>query len=466
MNDQENRSIVLPHITKEADTVYLGTGDQKKTDFDEVTNVFYFDVADAKEPEEQAKGPDEQAAQESDEQALALEDNNEPKLYRELDFYFEHLNDGRPFFVACDQNSTDFMKEKMVGDYMATRPEFFDHMIATYADGYNATKNALAVSGKSTDLGVVVAAAPADMTEDINTRLAAWQDRKKIRIPEEIKLLPLLIVKPLSCGPEFIKKKSAGASWLAIVMRAFTAAFFAISMFNSLNVVLLDIITAIVNKMSKGASGLNDELKRQIDDMVIDRISALPGFGRGLGATVDRAADVGVDYVTRYVYLEISNFLVRSYAVMRFPVKLGFALGFVGSLLASMLMILLIKALLKTTAHPLRRKGAGLSIVAIRSMIAIPFICLSGLAALFSPALGLLVYGLVFIFETVYIFGLLMRSASTRSADRLCMIYPFFVILSYLISMAAIAIVIAGEGVTAYMKAYDVLFNTMVRSMR
>ena len=72
------RGIVIPRICKDADTLYFSPVYEPKTAFEESTNVFFF--------------PTEQTEKQEGER----EQNAEPEIYQELDYYFEHLNDGRP----------------------------------------------------------------------------------------------------------------------------------------------------------------------------------------------------------------------------------------------------------------------------------------------------------------------------------------------------------------------------------
>ena len=170
---------------------------------------------------------------------------------------------------------------------------------------------------------------------------------------------------------------------------------------------------------------------------------------------MDSAAGAGLDHAARYFSLEVSNFLSKLYDVLELPEGLGFALGLLGSFLASMIMVLLIKLLLKITSHPMRKKGESLAIAAIRSMIAIPFVIISAVAAMFSPVVGIFLFNLVFIFEVVYIFTVIIRSGDARSADKLSFLYPFFVLIALGVMALSIGIVSAGAGVTIYSRATE-----------
>lgn len=445
MSEQEKRGIVIPRITKETDTIYLCDSYQAETAFEDVSNVFLFPVKETEEPKE------------------AAEKEEKPEIFYELDYYFEHLNDGRPFFMACDTGSSDILKDLVITEYMREHPELFGRLIAVYAEGYSASddagkkKNAVKISEGSSDLGVVVATMPEDLQENINTRLVAWQNKGKLHVPDAIKMLPKLIIKPVTCGPDFIKKRHLGASLLAIVLHALSGAFFTISLFQSINMALLNLLMDLGNSATESLYGLTGQIQKLFESTLVSWLSMIPGIGEGLGSSLDDAAGASLDHIARYFSLEFNNFLSKLYEIITLPEGLGFLLGLVGSLLASFIMVLVIKFLLMISRHPLRKRGAGMPLAAIRSMIAIPFIVVSAVVAFFSPVVGLLIYNIVFVFEMVYLFSVLIRSADARSADRLSFLYPFFVIVALGVSFIAIAVVAAGSGLTIYQRASEAL---------
>ncbi len=447
MSDGEMRGIVIPRICKDADTLYFSPVYEPKTAFEESTNVFFF--------------PTEQTEKQEGER----EQNAEPEIYQELDYYFEHLNDGRPFFVACAPESIDLLNEQVISGYMRERHEYFGRMIATYTTGYSEKvedgRQKLfqgkppKISESSDDLRVIVTKSPEDLQEDIVTRHEAWLEKGRIHVPEAVKMLPRLILKPATCGPDFVKKRHIGASLFAIGLHALSAAFFTVSLFHSLNTALLNMMLDLGNKVTEGLYGLSGLLQGLLENSLISLISMIPGIGEALGSSLDNAAGAGLDHAARYFSLEVSNFLNKLYGVLELPEGLGFALGLVGSALASMIMVLLIKLLLKITSHPMRKKGESLAIAAIRSMIAIPFVIISAVAAMFSPVVGIFLFNLVFIFEVVYIFTVIIRSGDARSADKLSFLYPFFVLIALGVMALSIAIVSAGAGVTIYSRATE-----------
>ena len=82
-------------------------------------------------------------------------------IYAALDYYFEHLNQGRPFFLAGHSQGT---KECFIilSEYMKAHPERYANMIATYAIGGSLTREYLEANPHvraaqaADDLGVVV----------------------------------------------------------------------------------------------------------------------------------------------------------------------------------------------------------------------------------------------------------------------------------------------------------------------
>ena len=100
MSDEEMRGIIIPRVLKDTDTLYFSPVYEAKTSFEEDTNVFFFPV------------------EQNGEQKEEKEQNAEPEIYQELDYYFEHLNDGRPFFVASAPDSIELLKEQVISAIM------------------------------------------------------------------------------------------------------------------------------------------------------------------------------------------------------------------------------------------------------------------------------------------------------------------------------------------------------------
>lgn len=98
----------------------------------------------------------------SNEQLLAAE-SNEPKIdcFAALDYYFEHLNNNRPY-ILCGHSQGAVMLNFILGEYMKAHPDYYENMIAAYMLGYAATKGWLAenphikMAQCADDIGVVV----------------------------------------------------------------------------------------------------------------------------------------------------------------------------------------------------------------------------------------------------------------------------------------------------------------------
>ena len=82
-------------------------------------------------------------------------------VYAALDYYFEHLNQGRPYFLAGHSQGSRLCFITLA-EYMAEHPDYYANMIAAYCLGDSLTKDYLeenshvkAAQGEG-DLGVVV----------------------------------------------------------------------------------------------------------------------------------------------------------------------------------------------------------------------------------------------------------------------------------------------------------------------
>jgi hypothetical protein len=82
-------------------------------------------------------------------------------VYAALDYYFENLNNGRPFFLAGHSQGSNLCLI-VLSEYMKEHPDYYERMIATYCIGYSVTKQYLEenphikVAQAADDLGVVV----------------------------------------------------------------------------------------------------------------------------------------------------------------------------------------------------------------------------------------------------------------------------------------------------------------------
>ena len=82
-------------------------------------------------------------------------------VYAALDYYFENLNEGRPFFLAGHSQGSN-LSYIVLSDYMSEHPEYYENMIAAYCIGDSLTRSYLDENPHirpaqcSDDVGVVV----------------------------------------------------------------------------------------------------------------------------------------------------------------------------------------------------------------------------------------------------------------------------------------------------------------------
>lgn len=88
--------------------------------------------------------------------------DNEPRtdVYAALDYYFGHLNNGRPFVLASHSQGTAMMKI-VLSEYMKEHPEYMKRMVAAYLVGFNIGQkwiddNGLRFAEGETDTGVII----------------------------------------------------------------------------------------------------------------------------------------------------------------------------------------------------------------------------------------------------------------------------------------------------------------------
>lgn len=99
---------------------------------------------------------------------LSNEDNNELLRYlastdpaAALDYYFENLNDGRPFILAGHSQGSEVLT-MLLSDYMKQHPDYYKNMVAAYVIGYSVThkyldeNSHLKFATGSSDTGVIV----------------------------------------------------------------------------------------------------------------------------------------------------------------------------------------------------------------------------------------------------------------------------------------------------------------------
>ena len=109
-------------------------------------------------------------------------------VYAALDYYFENLNDGRPYFFAGHSQGFNLCYI-VLSEYMKEHPDYYENMIAAYCIGDSLTKKYLEenphvkVAQSADDLGVVVSwntEGPANKGKD-----------SLVIVPEAISINPL-----------------------------------------------------------------------------------------------------------------------------------------------------------------------------------------------------------------------------------------------------------------------------------
>ncbi|MEG2298692.1 MAG: DUF3089 domain-containing protein, partial [Anaerovoracaceae bacterium] len=81
--------------------------------------------------------------------------------YSALDYYFEHYNKGKPFYIAGHSQGSSITL-CVLKDYMKNHPEYYERMIAAYPIGYSVTKDYMKANKHlkfakgATDTGVIV----------------------------------------------------------------------------------------------------------------------------------------------------------------------------------------------------------------------------------------------------------------------------------------------------------------------
>lgn len=66
-------------------------------------------------------------------------------IYHMLDYYFEHLNAGRPFILAGHSQGSVWLTV-ILEDYMKEHPQYYENMVAAYVIGYSVTEDYLAAN--------------------------------------------------------------------------------------------------------------------------------------------------------------------------------------------------------------------------------------------------------------------------------------------------------------------------------
>ncbi len=183
-SDYSNDSnwLAKPDITKTADTFYIYptaytdpsedaaqvcdidneqmrsqadlTYDTQASAYEKATNVFapYYRQINMADPDISG------SAEKRDE---LLQATPKSDIYAALDYYFENLNNGRPFFLASHSQGSQLMTY-VLSEYMKEHQEYYERMIAAYVLGYSITddyldeNSHLKFAEKEDDTGVVI----------------------------------------------------------------------------------------------------------------------------------------------------------------------------------------------------------------------------------------------------------------------------------------------------------------------
>ncbi len=177
----KNNWLACPQVTKNVDTFYIyptsnvnmapdapqiceitdegmrkmaqGMYEEQATAFEESTNVFapYYRQTNV----QVLMGFDVKIFEEFQKQEQRTD------IYAALDYYFENLNQGRPFILASHSQGS-CMSKLVLGEYMQLHPEYLERMIAAYPIGFSFTEKwfkehpGLKFAEGESDTGVIV----------------------------------------------------------------------------------------------------------------------------------------------------------------------------------------------------------------------------------------------------------------------------------------------------------------------
>jgi len=123
-----------------------------------------------------------------EELAEAFASTPKKDVFAALDYYFEHLNGGRPFILAGHSQGSA-MQSLVLAEYMKAHPEYQKRMIAAYVLGYSITEDYLK---KNTHLKFAEGADDIGVIVSWNIEGAANEDKDNIVVlPGEISINPL-----------------------------------------------------------------------------------------------------------------------------------------------------------------------------------------------------------------------------------------------------------------------------------
>lgn len=78
-----------------------------------------------------------------EERAALLNGTPKEDVFASLDYYFDNLNQGRPFILASHSQGSQMMTY-VLSEYMGAHPEYYERMVAAYVLGYSVTEQYLA----------------------------------------------------------------------------------------------------------------------------------------------------------------------------------------------------------------------------------------------------------------------------------------------------------------------------------
>ena len=281
----------------------------------------------------------------------------------------------------------------------------------------------------------------------------------KTGFPDHIKLLPRLITKPATAGPEFVRQHPVDAAVFVLLLHCLAVGFFILSLFHSLNGMLLGFMMDLGTNVNQGLSSLSAVIQDFAASLIKTVLSILPEIGQHLGDALSGAANAGIDHIAGLFSMQVTDLLSKLYQALRLPEQFGFFIGFLATLLQSLLLVLLLKAFLHFAKHPCGSIRGSLAAIAVRSMIAVPVILISSVIVLLNPLAGILVFCLLFIFELVYLHSALAGSVDEANKNRLGILFAFFAVLMLLISFAALSLVTAVTGFDVFARFTAMLYE-------
>ncbi len=122
-----------------------------------------------------------------DQQTEILSGVPKEDVFAALDYYFENLNDGRPFILAGHSQGSNVMLF-VLSEYMKEHPEIYDRMVAAYAIGYSVTEDFLAANPH---LGFANGSDDIQKIISWNTEAPSVTENNPVVLPGAISINPL-----------------------------------------------------------------------------------------------------------------------------------------------------------------------------------------------------------------------------------------------------------------------------------